>query len=199
MDLIKEIISNEIKMNAVKILCPFNKIIPLNIPSEIQKGVIIISNHTIYIDSIIINTYIDSYILCNEENFNFLKILNIFLFNSLNFIKYDGKNGNEVKEKIIEITSLGKNILVFPEGNVSRNTREGIKEFKKGLFYLAYENNIPILPITLDYKFQNSILLNDININFLDKVIPKSFKTFEEFFISVRESMILSLSESNKR
>jgi 1-acyl-sn-glycerol-3-phosphate acyltransferase len=49
------------------------------------------------------------------------------------------KAGNEIKK--------GKNIITFPEGG---RTRDGeIKQFRRGSFILALENNIDIIPIAI--------------------------------------------------
>lgn len=47
-----------------------------------------------------------------------------------------------------ELIRQGKNITVFPEG-----TRSGQREllpFKKGVFHLAFEANVPVVPITIN-------------------------------------------------
>jgi 1-acyl-sn-glycerol-3-phosphate acyltransferase len=69
------------------------------------------------------------------------------------FIPYkhmDKVDGKKVKNIIVESLSDGKNILIFPEGDIHKN---GIpKEFKKGSFEIAVENKLRILPITIKYE-----------------------------------------------
>jgi 1-acyl-sn-glycerol-3-phosphate acyltransferase len=61
----------------------------------------------------------------------------------------DKEDGSNVKNKIVESLHSGKNILVFPEGTARR---DGIpKDFKVGIFQLAIENKLRILPITIKY------------------------------------------------
>jgi 1-acyl-sn-glycerol-3-phosphate acyltransferase len=75
------------------------------------------------------------------------------IMNSLYFISYkrgDKEDGNNVKNLIVDHTNNGKNILVFPEGTTRR---DGVpREFKTGIFKLAIENKMRILPITLKYN-----------------------------------------------
>ncbi len=75
------------------------------------------------------------------------------IMNSLYFIPYkrgDKEDGQNVKNILIDALHNGKNILVFPEGTTHK---DGIpKDFKNGIFQLALENKLRILPITLKYE-----------------------------------------------
>ena len=53
--------------------------------------------------------------------------------------------------KIRYLTSIGKNVILFPEGTSSRNGNSR-KELKKGIFYLCEKHNINIIPVTLKYS-----------------------------------------------
>jgi 1-acyl-sn-glycerol-3-phosphate acyltransferase len=62
----------------------------------------------------------------------------------------DKEDGTVVKEKIAGYLEQNANIMVFPEGTTSKN---GVPlQFKSGIFKLAVEKKISILPITLKYK-----------------------------------------------
>lgn len=71
---------------------------------------------------------------------------------SLYFIPYkrgDKEDGAIVKNKIVETLETGKNILIFPEGTTHK---DGVpKDFRHGIFKLAVEKKMNILPITLKY------------------------------------------------
>ena len=78
----------------------------------------------------------------------------------ISYIRGNSKSGMECKE-IIKKTIKSHNIIIMPEGT---STMCGIpKAFKKGIFYLAYENKIPIIPLSLKYN-------RDIGINPGDKI-----------------------------
>lgn len=86
---------------------------------------------------------------------NISKVLGLFkntLYNKLNFIPYKRGNkisGEETKNKMLRVINKN-NILLFPEGEC---TRSGIPvDFKPGSFKLCADNNIWILPISLEYK-----------------------------------------------
>lgn len=72
---------------------------------------------------------------------------------SSNLISYkrgDKESGEDVKNNIAKIiTNDNENVLVFPEGTTHRNGV--LKEFKNGIFHLASDENITILPVTLIY------------------------------------------------
>jgi hypothetical protein len=83
---------------------------------------------------------------------NILSFLQDILLSCWYFIPYkmgDKEDGKKTRNKIVDSLSNGKNILVFPEGNIHK---DGIPtEFKKGSFEVAVENKLRILPITLKY------------------------------------------------
>ena len=62
----------------------------------------------------------------------------------------DKDDGQNVKNTIKEYLANDKNILIYPEGCAHRN---GIPvAFKQGIFDLAVENKMNILPITIKYN-----------------------------------------------
>jgi 1-acyl-sn-glycerol-3-phosphate acyltransferase len=76
-----------------------------------------------------------------------------YFIRSLYFIPYkrgDKEDGVIVKNKIVETLETGKNILIFPEGTTHK---DGVsKDFRHGIFKLAVEKKMNILPITLKYS-----------------------------------------------
>ena len=141
-----------------------------------KKGVIIIANHQNAQDFAFINNlFTNVNVICKYNLFKdddlpiYLKIfskLNLLLFKAFRFIPYkrgDKDSGDKVKNIILDKINSGENILVFPEGEP---TRDGIpKKFKSGLFRTAFENNIPIIPITFKYK-------KPVGVNREDKINP---------------------------
>jgi 1-acyl-sn-glycerol-3-phosphate acyltransferase len=72
---------------------------------------------------------------------------------SLYFIPYkrgDKEDGKRIKDCIVKTLSCGNNLLLFPEGTTHRG---GIpKDFRHGIFELAIEKNLTILPVTIKYE-----------------------------------------------
>jgi 1-acyl-sn-glycerol-3-phosphate acyltransferase len=89
----------------------------------------------------------------DEKIYKIFNFLNGAILDSLGLIPYkrgDKNDGALVKNKIKESLVEGKNILIYPEGVAHRN---GIPvAFKQGIFDLAVEKKLNILPITLKYN-----------------------------------------------
>ena len=101
---------------------------------------------------------------------NILSYIKDYIIKSLKFIPYirgDKEDGSNVKNIITEYLNNDSNVLIFPEGTTSRT---GVpKEFKTGIFRLAIEHQINILPITIIYdkdigKDNGNIQLDNVNI-----------------------------------
>jgi 1-acyl-sn-glycerol-3-phosphate acyltransferase len=103
---------------------------------------------------------VKSTIMCDTEDtplvVRLMSYVKTGFINSSYFIPYkrgDKEDGNIVKNTIVNHLKTGKNVLIFPEGTTRTN---GIpRDFKHGIFQLAVENKLNILPITL--KFQKDI------------------------------------------
>ena len=131
------------------------------------EGAIIISNHPSFFDFIIMKKAIDCY--CLTDNVDSDLLPPEFYINELHIIPYykDDKNaGKNVQQLILETVNKGDKVLVFPEGGIQN--KNVLNTFKKGLFHLAYDNNIPIVSM-------NIIVKSDLH-NF--------FHLYEEFYHS---------------
>ena len=167
-----------------------NKIIvkgTINIPQ--QDGYIIIANHISFEDGFFINKIFKNtrFVVANGI------IAKLFYKNHPDCIYYDidPKNkinsGIEVKKKILECTRNKINISIFPEGEFCNV--DSLLPFKKGLFYLAYENNITIVPTLILLKKRTKFIFN-YNINLNKKVVlkifkpvkPTKFKSFDDYY-----------------
>ena len=76
---------------------------------------------------------------------------NIF-YHSSNFVPYkreDKDDGIIIKKIIIDKLENNDNILIFPEGRARTNGMP--QDFKHGIFKLAVENKLNILPISIKY------------------------------------------------
>jgi 1-acyl-sn-glycerol-3-phosphate acyltransferase len=178
-----------------------------------KKGHIIISNHSTFCDLSVVCNVIDCY--CIMRNMLKKSITTEELFNKYKLINYDKtkENGIIVKEQILNLLNTENNVLVFPEGKFSVN-KNTLLPFKKGLFHLAYENNIPIIPIIQTHHnfngdgyfvshIQNVILgipITDLNVDVIiqDVITPSEFKTFGEFYNHVVELYSKEFNENNK-
>lgn len=125
--------------------------------------------HNIYYktnDNNIIYTIVKSNLVGDKEDGSYISSMLYYIKNniikSLNFISYtrgDKTDGAVVKNIISEYLKNNKNVLVFPEGYARVN---GIpKDFKHGIFKLAIEHKLNILPITI--KYDKDIGIHEVN------------------------------------
>lgn len=89
------------------------------------------------------------------------------------------------------VLQQGISMSIFVEGKRSFDGK--LLPFKKGPFYLAVENNVPVVPITLvgtHYvmpKRRFAVKTGDVKIIFHDPIEPKDFGSREELMMKVRE------------
>ena len=118
-----------------------------------------------------LHTIVKSDIVGDPKNRSFLLnsisyLKNAFINSSyfISYIRGNKEDGNLVKNKIVNSLYNDKNIIIFPEGTTRIN---GIpKDFKHGIFQLAIDNKLDILPITIKFN-------KDIGI---EKEDPLNFK-----------------------
>lgn len=162
-----------------------------NIPKA--NGYIMVTLHSHMVESMIWQYLLKSTIhwvmakkhdLLSKKILEKIKVKTIEYDRSIENIKESGKN---VKKQIAELCKEGKNIGVFIGEGYDKNF---IPSFKKGLFYLAYTENIPILPTQLfigKTKYNSNICLNipenmKITGKIYELVYPHNYKTFDDFY-----------------
>jgi 1-acyl-sn-glycerol-3-phosphate acyltransferase len=188
--------------------------------SKLSPGYIIVSNHINVSDVALIRNKIDCYVVGKDsiisKEYPYLNMIDNIFFNNLNIIPYKRnctKSGEEVKKNILLLTSNKKNVLIFPEGTSQKNSHNDILPFKKGLFHLAYEYDIKILPIVLYYTDENygldketvfspsKILRNKstIYINFLNPLSPKKYSSVDIFTDTIHKRMNSVIKKHNSQ
>ena len=164
-----------------------------NIPKD--NGYVVISNHNFISESLIIrNIFNKNIYIIGQKCFllEFLDIINISIPYDKN-IENIKKSGELIKKIILKKCKFEKkNILVFPEGNLT-NINEMLL-FKKGLFYICYENNIPIVPIIFLIKKKTQkrywICVNSkIKVKIFKMMYPKKFLNFNKYYYYIYNKM----------
>jgi len=115
----------------------------------------------------------------------------------------DKEDGTVVKEKIAGYLQQNANILVFPEGTTSKN---GVPlHFKSGIFKLAVEKKISILPITLKYKKDIGSVIgdplifskwfdNDVDIYIHDIITPEDECYKADDYMALKQKTFMTIS-----
>lgn len=189
-----------------------NKIIykNTNCLNNLKNGYLIISNHVNVTDVVLIRNMIDCYVIGKDsiisKEYSCLQCVDNVFFNNLKIIPYkrnNTKSGYIVKKKILSKISNNENVLIFPEGTSQKNCHNGILPFKKGLFYMAYEYNIKIIPTVIYYTDKNygldketvfslnNILNNNnkIYVNFIDPIKPSDSTNVDELINKIYNKM----------
>lgn len=166
------------------------------IKTKREKGSIIISNHPSFIDLTILkkmfpNCYcltniVDKRLYTDEEYIN--------KFNLIPYHYDDKDGGKKAKDNIKKLIFEGKDVIVFPEGGFNENNN--IAPFKKGLFYLAKENDISILPCSINinsnfesnfvrsisYTLDLPVAIPKIDVYISKLIVPSEFANFDDFY-----------------
>lgn len=132
--------------------------------NERGRGVLIMMNHHC-LDTSFLYEYIDFYsvvktdilgeLVKENEGGNWLyDYIKEEIFERTRAIPYsrgDKKSGDEIKKVILKNIQKGRNVMIFPEGRCQHCFKKP-NEFKKGIFYLAYEHQIPIFSMSINYS-----------------------------------------------
>jgi len=110
-----------------------------------------VCNHRSFSDPIINCTFLDAYVIAKAEIANYPIINKGAEATGVLWVKRESvESRNATREKLVETLLRGYNVLVYPEGTVGV-TPETLK-FSKGTFIEAANNNIPVVPIALEYR-----------------------------------------------
>lgn len=187
-----------------------------NIP-EHASGVIFVCNHINFSDFALLGKRLNFKLIYLSDTLNSLVPgMTSTIENLIDLIPYrkdrssKGLDGNEIKQEILRLTSEGQNVLVFPEGEFSLNSKSGLKPFKNGLFYLSHEHSIPIIPIVISYSTDRcgnhageiscmDFIFEKANIviKCLDTVNPRDFNCAMKYKEHIRDAMKMELSSLN--
>ncbi len=131
--------------------------------NENGRGVLLMMNHICGKDTLFLYDFIDFYSVVKsdllgevvqEDESWLLSYMKDEIFEKCKFIPYlrgDKKSGEEVKKTIVKTIQEGKNIIVFPEGTTQHCFQKPLP-FKKGIFDIAYEHQIPIFTFSINYS-----------------------------------------------
>ena len=135
-----------------------------------------VSNHRSFSDPLIICRWLRAFVVAKAEVANYPIINKGAELTGVLYVKREEKDSRKnVRKMIIDTIRSGYNILIFPEGTVG--TKEKTLDFKKGAFAAVLEEDIPIIPVAIEYKSPKDLWL--VN-NFVQQFIimfskPKTY------------------------
>lgn len=121
-----------------------------------DRHALYICNHRSFSDPLILAGLVDTYVIAKAEVAQLPLISKGAEMTGVIYVQRDDKNSRTaVRERMVEVLLEGKNVLVYPEGT----TNNGLfpLPYKKGTFIEAAKNNIPVVPVVLEYKKEKDL------------------------------------------
>ena len=113
-------------------------------------GALILCNHRSYIDITVISRFIPCAFLAKAELESWPVLgFGARIGNTIFVNRNCAESRKSAREKIYNILSRGISVVVFPEGTTFEGP--GVLPFKTGIFYMAHEFRIPIIPAAIEY------------------------------------------------
>ncbi len=128
-----------------------------NIPSQ---SVLFVSNHRSYIDIAVIGQYFPCTFLAKKELASWPILGWAATLARVIFVDRNDRESRKLSRKQLSTTlKQGISIIVFPEG--TSYAGPGILNFRPGTFELAAENNIAVVPVSIEYEDSNDAWVGD--------------------------------------
>lgn len=156
-----------------------------------SKPALYVANHRSFSDPMIICRYLRAFVVAKAEIANYPVISQGAQLTGVLFVKREDKNSrSSVRQAIVDTIKRGHNILVFPEGTVG--VKRGTLDFKVGAFVQAIKNDIPIIPIALEYKSPKDLWVIP---NFIRQFLIMYSKSFTRTKMTIGKPIIGSSVE----
>jgi 1-acyl-sn-glycerol-3-phosphate acyltransferase len=124
-----------------------------------STAAIYMCNHRAFTDPMIICKYLDAFVIAKAEVGNYPIINKGAEVTGVLYVKRESKDSRTaVRDKMVEIIDSGHNVLVFPEGTVG--IQRHTLPFRMGIFKEAVENNLAVIPMSLEYRHESDLWLN---------------------------------------
>ena len=122
---------------------------------------IIVANHFSYLDIPVIGLMSGDAVFVGKSSIGKVPLFG-YMFKKLHIAvdRASFRSRGETLKRTKEIIDEGSSIIIFPEGGIRSTEPPIIAPFKDGAFNLAFEKQIPIIPVTLSY---NHLILPDDN------------------------------------
>ena len=116
-----------------------------------DHGVLVVSNHRSYLDIVVILAHMEAAFLAKAE----LKHWPVFgraaqKGNTVFVDRSSARSRTVARQALAERIGQGISVVVFPEGTTSAGP--GILPFKCGIFHMAADKGIPVVPVSVVYE-----------------------------------------------
>lgn len=110
-----------------------------------------VGNHRSFTDPLVLCAHLKAFVIAKAEVAHYPVINKGAELTGVIWVDRNNKDSRSLtRDKMVKTIKKGFNILVYPEGTVGidRNTLP----FKKGTFIEAANNNIPVIPVAIEFK-----------------------------------------------
>jgi len=148
-----------------------------------------VCNHRSLSDPLIIAPYIDAYIIAKSEVSSIPILDSGAKLTGIIYVSRESQDSRSaVRQKMVDTLLSGINVFVYPEGTV--NDKIELLEYKKGTFLEADKNNIPIVPLIVEYKHEKDYWDNR-------KMVSQFFRQFGKLFTNTKLHIGEPMSDSD--
>ncbi|MBK9734621.1 MAG: 1-acyl-sn-glycerol-3-phosphate acyltransferase [Saprospiraceae bacterium] len=154
--------------------------------SPIDTPALYVGNHRSFTDPIVLCRYLKGFVIAKAEVANYPIINKGAELTGVIWVNRNDKESREnSRNKLVETIQLGFNIIVYPEGTVGKE--KNTLPFRLGTFIEAASNNIPVIPVAIEYKSKQDMWV-------LQKFLPQYFHQYSKWRTDVKLSFGSQLS-----
>ncbi len=137
-----------------------------------------VCNHRSFADPIVICRYLKAFVIAKAEVANYPIINKGAELTGVIWVDRNNKDSRSAtREKLTETIDQGFNILVYPEGTVGIHKKT--LPFRKGTFLEAAQNDIPVVPVAIEFRSHKDLWLKE-------KFIPQYLHQFSKWKTEVK-------------
>ena len=115
-----------------------------------------VCNHRSLSDPMALLYYLDAYVIAKAEVGDIPLLNKGALITGIIYVKRESKDSRKAtRQAMVDSVLEGKNVLVYPEGTT--NGEFQTLPYRPGTFIEAANNNIPIVPVALEYKTKDDL------------------------------------------
>jgi len=125
----------------------------------LNEPAIYMSNHRSFSDPMVQANAFDAFIIAKAEVSKIPIMHQAAKLTGIIYVKRESnKSRKATLQALLDTIKKGYNVLIYPEGTTG--DQKLTKPFKIGAFKIAALNNIPIVPVALDYSKQRDLWIN---------------------------------------
>lgn len=121
-----------------------------------EGAALYVSNHRSFSDPIVASLHVDAFVIAKAEVSKYPLINKGAELTGIIYVKRESKESRKAtRTAFLDVIKSGYNVLVYPEGTV--NYKQETMPYKIGTFIEAVKNNIPVVPIAIEYQDESDL------------------------------------------